>query len=154
MAVFSGKDLKKLRDAQHVSAADLAEMISCDSTTIYRYESGKLKPNPDVMFEICEALGSIDSWGDWMRTEFPTSYGRVHPETPRLGFEGTMMRMFAEINDVSQLQQLALKDGADGHIDDPVLRTQLIAECSEALSALQRFINVLIVQEGASNAKM
>lgn len=148
MAVFSGKDLKKMREAQNMSAADLAEMISCDSTTIYRYESGKLKPNPDVMFEICEALGNIDCWGDWMRTEFPTSYGRIHPETPKLGFEGTMMRMFAEINDVSMLQKKAMKDGADGRIDDPELRRSLIAECSEALGAMQRFINTLIVQEG------
>lgn len=74
MAVFAGSDLKKWRESQGMSAADLAERISCDTTTLYRYESGKLKPNPDVMFQICEALGDIDRWTSWMRTEYPTSY--------------------------------------------------------------------------------
>lgn len=62
MAVFAGSDLKKWRESQGMSAADLAERISCDTTTLYRYESGKLKPNPDIMFQICEALGDIDRW--------------------------------------------------------------------------------------------
>ena len=60
MAAFTGNDLRKWREAQQISAADLAERISCDATTIYRYESGKIKPNPDVMYEICVELGDPD----------------------------------------------------------------------------------------------
>ena len=81
MAAFTGNDLRKWREMQQISAADLAERISCDATTIYRYESGKIKPNPDVMYEICYELGDPDKWTNWMRTEYPASYGRVHPET-------------------------------------------------------------------------
>ena len=67
MAVFAGIDLKKWRESQKISAADLAERISCDATTIYRYESGKIRPDPDVMYELCDALGDTDVWTTWMR---------------------------------------------------------------------------------------
>lgn len=49
MAAFSGATLKKWRESQHMSASELAERISCDVTTIYRYENGKITPNEDVM---------------------------------------------------------------------------------------------------------
>ena len=55
------------------SAADLAEVVNCDTSTIHRYEAGKIKMNPDVMIQICEDLGDIDRWCDWMRTEYPIS---------------------------------------------------------------------------------
>lgn len=154
MAVFATSDLRKLREAQHMSLADLAEVVNCDVSTLSRYESGKLKPNPDTMYQICEVLGDVNRWADWMRTEYPTSYGRVHPDIPNLSFEGTMMKMFAEVADIQELQLDALRDGADGKIDNPVLKEKLLAECSEAIAALQRFTNALLVQSqrgGVSN---
>lgn len=48
---------------------------------IYCYESGKIKPDPDTMYQICNVLGDVDVWTTWMRTEYPSSYGRMHPET-------------------------------------------------------------------------
>lgn len=59
MAEFAGKDLKTWRELQKITAADLAERISVDQSTIYKFESWKLKLNPDVMFEICEILGDV-----------------------------------------------------------------------------------------------
>ena len=138
MAVFSGIDMKRWREAQGISAADLAERISCDVTTIYRYESGKLKPNPDVMFEICNALGDIDKWTTWMRTEYPASYGRMHPETSPFTLQGALMSMFGEIEDVLSLRNSVLKDGADGSIDDPELAQKVIAEITETIQSAQR----------------
>lgn len=138
MAVFSGHDLKKWRESQGMSAADLAERISCDSTTIYRYESGKLKPSPDVMFEICEALGDVDRWTTWMRTEFPSSYGRMHPETTNYPLTGALMSLYAEIGDVLEIQREALRDGADGRIDDPVLQQKINKEVTEVIQSAQR----------------
>ena len=143
MAVFAGIDLKRWRESQKISAADLAERISCDVTTIYRYESGKLKPDPDVMFELCNALGNEDVWTTWMRTEYPVSYGRIHPEIPRLSFEGKLLRVFSEIDDLLKLQHDAMSDGADGWIDDVPLRKQLKHECGEAIGALQGLLNAL-----------
>lgn len=138
MAIFSGSDLKKWRETQGISAADLAERISCDTTTIYRYESGKLKPNPDVMFEICEALGDVDQWTNWMRTEFPCSYARMHPETTPYSLAGALMSMYAEISDVIDIEREALRDGSDGNIDNPVLAERILKEVTEMIQSAQR----------------
>ena len=143
MAVFSGIDLKKWRDEQKISAADLAERISCDTTTIYRYESGKIKPDPDTMYELCNALGDVDVWTTWMRTEYPRSYGRVHPETSGLNIQGALLSMFAEIEDVKRLQHEAMRDGADGQIDDKILAESIQKEVTEMIQSAQRVRSLL-----------
>ncbi len=138
MAVFSGIDLKKWREAQGIPAEVLAERISCDVTTLYRYENGKIKPNPDVMFEICEALGDVDRWTTWMRTEYPRSYGRLHPETSSFNLPGALMSMFAEIQDVLDIEREALRDGSDGRINDPELAARIQKEVTEMIQSAQR----------------
>ena len=143
MATFTGNDLRKWREAQQISAADLAERISCDATTIYRYESGKIKPNPDVMYEICVELGDPDKWTNWMRTEYPASYGRVHPETADYELPGALMSMYAEMDDVLAIQTEAMKDGADGKIDDPELASRILKEVTEMMQSAQRVRTLL-----------
>lgn len=147
MAVFAGSDLKKWRESLGVSAANLAECISCDTTTLYRYESGKLKPNPDVMFQICEALGDIDRWTSWMRTEYPTSYGRMHPETAAFSLPGALMSMFAEISDVLEIERDALRDGADGRISNPALEAKIQKEVTEMIQSAQRVRSLISKKE-------
>lgn len=143
MAAFTGNDLRIWREKQQISAADLAERISCDATTIYRYESGKIKPNPDVMYEICVELGDADKWTSWMRTEYPASYGRVHPETADYELTGALMSMFAEMDDVMEMQTAALRDGADGRIDDPALKDRILKEVTEMMQSAQRVRTLL-----------
>lgn len=143
MAAFTGNDLRKWREAQQISAADLAERISCDATTIYRYESGKIKPNPDIMYEICVELGDPDKWTSWMRTEYPASYGRVHPETADYELAGALMSMFAEMDDVMEMQTAAMRDGADGKIDDTELKDRIIKEVTEMMQSAQRVRTLL-----------
>lgn len=143
MAAFTGNDLRKWREAQKISAADLAERISCDATTIYRYESGKIKPNPDVMYEMCAELGDPDKWTSWMRTEYPASYGRVHPETADYELTGALMSMFAEMDDVLEMQTAAMRDGADGKIDDPELKDRILKEVTEMMQSAQRVRTLL-----------
>lgn len=138
MAVFTGMDLKAWREKQGMSAADLAERISCDVTTVYRYESGKLKPNPDVMYEICTVLGNPDKWTTWMRTEYPTSYGRVHPETLDYDLRGALMSMFADTEHLQKLRNKSLKDGSDGEIDDDKLAVKLENAVADLLTSAQR----------------
>jgi Predicted transcriptional regulators len=143
MAVFAPSDMKKWREAQGVSAADLAEIISCDTSTIHRYEAGKIKMNPDVMYEICNALGDVDKWCEWMRTEYPISYARVHPESVKHGLSGALMLMYSELDDLMDLQRATMRDGADGHIDDPALHASLVKEITEVLQCAQRVRNLL-----------
>lgn len=150
MAVFAASDLKKWRESQGMSAADLAERISCDATTIYRYECGKLKPNPDVMYQICEALGDVDRWTTWMRTEYPTSYGRMHPETSRFDLEGALLSMYGVIDDVLCVQREVFKDGADGSIDNDELRCKVQEGITQLLQSAQRVKSLIAAQ---SNVK-
>ena len=121
-----------------MTAPDLAERISCDVTTIYRYESGKLKPSVDTMYAICEALGDPDRWTAWMRAEYPASYGKVHPETVEYGLSGAIMSMYAEIDDILILEKEALRDGADGSIDNQELKSRILREVTEMIQSAQR----------------
>jgi transcriptional regulator with XRE-family HTH domain len=143
MAVFAGTDFKKWRESQDITAAELAERISCDATTIYRYESGKLKPNPDIAYQICEALGDTSKWCDWMRTEYPISYGRVHPEQPQLDIRGALLSLYAEMSDVSSLQNAIFKDAADARIDDKEVYRSFRKEITELLQSTQRVLNIM-----------
>jgi transcriptional regulator with XRE-family HTH domain len=138
MAVFAPSDLKKWRVAQGISAADLGEIVSCDTSTIHRYEAGKIKMNPDVMYQICEALGDISIWCSWMRTEYPISYARVHPECVHYDLPGALMTLFADLDDVQKMQKEVLRDGADGKIDDPKLAETLDRELTELMRSVQR----------------
>lgn len=147
MAIFSGIDLKRWRESQKISQADLAERISCDSSTIARYESGKLHPDPDVMYEICDTLGDVDKWTSWMRTEYPRSYGRMHPETVPYTLQGALMSLFTETKDVLAIEHSVMKDGADGRIDDPAVAEALRKEVTELIQCAQR-VKSLIAKEG------
>jgi DNA-binding XRE family transcriptional regulator len=129
-----------------MSAADLAERINCDTTTIYRYESEKMKPDPDTMYMICDALGDVDKWTTWMRTEYPQSYGRVHPETVEFSLTGALMSMYAEIADVIELQKDVMHDGADGSISNIELAKNIGKEVTDVIMSAQR-VKSLIEQE-------
>lgn len=147
MAVFAPSDLKKWRETLGVSAADLSEVVNCDTSTIHRYEAGKIKMNPDVMIQICEALGDIDRWCEWMRTEYPISYARVHPATPKLDLQGAVMAVYAEMEDVFDLRREALRDGADGKFDDPEVKQKLKKELVDLVSRSQLLLNILESQK-------
>lgn len=137
MAAFDGSDLKRWRKSQNVTAEELAIRISCDETTIYRYESGKLKPNPDVMYQICRELGDTRIWQDWMRTEYPMSYGREHPEPTKHGLQGAVMSLYSEIRDLEDLERGAMKDAADGKIDNTEMHINFLSEITELIQAAQ-----------------
>ena len=145
--MFAGSDLKKWRTEQGVSAADLAERISCDVTTLYRYESGKIKPDPDVMYQICEVLGDTSRWITWMRTEYPTSFGRMFPEPLRHEIPGSLLSLYAVVDDISKMRRDVFLDGADGTIDDEVLAETLDEAVKRLMESAQR-IKSLLEMEG------
>lgn len=78
-----------------------------------------------------------------MRTEYPISYGRVHPEPKDYTLQGALMSLYAEIGDIMGLQQDILKDGADGKLDDRALERKLCQEITELLQSAQRVRSVL-----------
>ena len=48
------------------------------------------------------------------------------------------MSMYAEINDMLDLEKEALRDGADGEIDDQELRNRILKEVTEMIQSAQR----------------
>lgn len=141
--IFAHSDLKTWREENGMSAADLAECISVDTSTVYKIESGKIKANPDVMYQICVALGDVSKWCLWMRTEYPASYGRIHPTVIQHGITGAVMSMYAEIGDLQDLQRDLMRDAADGHIDCPEIREKLRKEIDELIQSAQQVRNLL-----------
>ncbi|MEG1515364.1 MAG: helix-turn-helix transcriptional regulator [Clostridia bacterium] len=142
MAVFTNSDIKKRRELLKMTAATLAEEIGRDPTTVYNWESGKCDPDPDTMYQIADVFGDLNCWYDYMRTKY-TSYARLHPDVKQNDLPGAMMTMYAEIGDLLDIQRDALRDAADGKIDNPEIATSIGKEATEALGALQRFMNVL-----------
>ncbi len=147
MAAFAGIDLKKWRESLKLSAADLAERINCDATTIYRYESGKMKPDPDTIYLICNALGDTSKWYDWLRTEYPLSYGRVHPEQPQYDIKGALLSLYAGIADMNELQGKLFKEAASSKIRDNNLLDEFKKRITELLQSAQRVLNILQNEE-------
>ena len=138
MATFDGNDLKKLRISKGMSVPDLACAVGEDESLIRRYEGNINKnPDPDTMYLLCQAVGDDRDWQNWMRTEFPKSYGRVHPEPNPYTLEGAIMALFAELRDLDELQTSVMKDGADGKIDNHLLREQFLKEVTDMVQAAQ-----------------
>ena len=142
MAVFTNIDIKMRRDLLKMTAGTLGELIGRDPTTIYNWESGKSDRDPDSMYQIAEAFEDLNCWYDWMRTKY-SSYARLHPEGSPNDLAGSLMKMYAEIGDLLDLQREALRDAADGRFDDPAIKAAVEKEATEALAACQRFLNVL-----------
>ena len=135
MATFDGSDLKKWRESQGVSAPELANRIGVDVSTLYRYESGRMRPDPDLMYQICRELGDVRNWHKWMRTEYPKSYAREHPEPIMYDLPGVIMTLYSEVRDLEELERSAMQDGADGKIDSFVLHDQFLNEVTQLIQA-------------------
>ncbi len=148
MATFSGSDLKRRRNALNMTAADLAERVSCDTSTIFKIESGKVNANPDLMYEIAEALNDIGIWGDWMRTAYPTSYGRFHPMTPGYQLTGALMALDAHTASLMGLMQEGKLDVADGQFDDMALKGRMRSAVERVVGAGQQFLIEVDKREG------
>ncbi len=118
MARYADNSIKKLREGSKLSINGLADIIRVDPTTIYRYESGKLKPSPDVMYEICRATGNLNQWCLWMRQEYPASYAKVHPPVSQKDTTGLVLSLYADILEAQRIQSRVFRECADGEFED------------------------------------
>ena len=143
MAIFSGMDLRIWRNSQGMSAEELGLRIGYDASTIYRIEKEAQIPGPKEMMLICDALGDRSKWDAWMRTVYPESYGRMIPEPVGYGLEGSILTLKSELKDLKSLMQDTMKDGADGKIDNFMLREKLLKELAELISAAQGMVAAL-----------
>lgn len=146
MASFTNIDIRKMRDLRKMTAASLAEQISRDPTTIYNWESGKSDPDPDTMYLIAEVFGDVSIWTLWMRTKYPSSYARIHPEPVEYSLPGALMSLFAAVGKVQSLQNEVLQDGADGVIENDELANELLCATTELIKSAQKVSNILLVR--------
>ena len=138
MANFDGNDLRALRISTGMSIPDLADTVGESPEVVRRYETNTNKnPNPEVMYLLCQAVGDDRDWQNWMRTEFPKSYGKVHPEPLPHTLEGAILALYSEVHDLKKLRQKAMEDGADGKIDSDRLREDLLKEVNDMIAAAQ-----------------
>ena len=142
MASSAENNIKTWREEQKLSANVLAEHINCDVTTVYRYESGKIKPTPDVMYQICMELGNLNRWCTWMREEYPASYARIHPETPMLDINGTLMTLYADLIDALEMQSEIFRGCASGELEKTGRFKQLILNINATTQYLLNEMNL------------
>lgn len=150
MAASVEISIKRWREEQKMTAAELAEKIGCDISTIYRYENSRLKPDPDVMYQICAVLGDINRWCRWMRQEYPGSYGRVHPETPGFGLSTAVASLIAEMRDVHKMETEMLRNTSAE--PDEEFKRSVRKELRELLSRAQTLCNIIEQKEGEDDA--
>ena len=144
MASFTNIDIKKQRELRKMTAASLAEQISRDPTTIYNWEAGKSDPDPDTMYQIAEAFGDMNIWSLWMRTKYPSSYARIHPEPVGYSLPGALMSLYAAVGNVQVLQNAVLQDGADGSIECSDLAEKFHSAITELIKSAQKVSNILL----------
>lgn len=118
MATSADNTIKLWRIDAQMTAGRLADAIGCDVTTIYRYEQGRIKPSPDVMYQICRAIGDLTKWCTWMSKEYPGSYAMVHPRVPNLDTAGTVLSLYAGIMDAELLRSEVFHGFADGSMPE------------------------------------
>lgn len=56
LKLFIGSRILSLRKAQHLTQADLAERLSCDTALVSRYERGLNAPSVEQLINIADAL--------------------------------------------------------------------------------------------------
>ena len=142
MAAFSNSDIKNLRKSLKITAAELAERISIDPSTLYKYESGKIKLSIDVMYQICEALGCIEKWTEWMITEYPASYGKVNAKSGNEELSMAVLLMSIAMSDVESLQQEVLKNCVKGKTDS-ALNDKLNTALDELILNAQKLKEII-----------
>ena len=128
--------MKAWRKSLGVSAQDLADAVPCDVTTVFRYESGKLTPDPEAMMRICKVLGDTSKWHHWMATVWP-SYREMHPEPAGGSLEGSVMQLYAVIENLVRHREPVFRDAADGNIDSADTLNKLQMATDELLSVAQ-----------------
>ena len=144
MANSADNAIKVWRNEAKMTAGKLADAIGCDVTTIYRYESEKIKPTPDVMYQICKALGNLSHWCTWMSREFPGSYAIVHPRVPNLDAAETVLSLYAGIMDAEKMRQDVFRGFAEGDLEDETESRlkEILAKLSGLSQALLNKLNV------------
>jgi transcriptional regulator with XRE-family HTH domain len=135
MPEFAPTDLKAARvrskKLQYAVAAD----CGVSERTIQRWESGELQPEPDDVDRYAVAVGDPALWHRWMLSHFDSYRRRYIGGVAFDSLAAAMSKLRFEMADVSQMYSSAERDGLDGAIDDPQLKTAFTKELKDLVSA-------------------
>ena len=59
---FSGYQMKKYREEENMTMAQLGAVLGVAWQQVYRWEHGEVKPNADYLIAIADALNAEPAW--------------------------------------------------------------------------------------------
>lgn len=108
--IYIGQQIKKYRQAKHMTADELAKKVGLSRATITRYESGTRGTTQNSLFSMAKALGvSVDDF-------FPNRH-QADPEFTRIPIIGAIAcgePIMAEQNIEGYTEQAFLRQSSDG----------------------------------------
>ena len=131
MAECTNLDLRKAREARKMPRWQLAQQIGVSADTIERWERGEVKPEPDDVDRMGEALQAPDLWHQWMLSNCE-SYRKRYLGVETLTLPVSVMRLRHAMEDALAMMNPVERDVIDGRLDDQHLKSSF----SQALKLL------------------
>ena len=135
MAEYTGKDLRKARDARNLSRRKLGELIGASESTVERWEKGESKPTPEDVDRLGEALSEPLMWHNLMLSIYE-SYRKRYIGCDDLALLGSVVRNRYTLNGVVEMQEAIERDVMDGRLDDKALGDRYAQAIRAAIAAL------------------
>ena len=131
MAECTNLDLRKAREARKMPRWQLAQQLGVSADTIERWERGEVKPEPDDVDRMGEALQAPDLWHQWMLSNCE-SYRKRYLGVETLALPVSVMRLRYAMEDALAMMNPVERDVIDGRLDDQRLKESF----SQALKLL------------------
>ena len=135
MPECTNTDLENTRLRQKIPRWKLAGMLGVSESTIARWESGEIRPDPDDVDRFAIAVSDPTLWHRWMLSNYDSYRRRYIDSKEASGLSALMGRYRYETGDVMAIHNIAERDALDGKIDDPQLKQKLIKELQEQIAA-------------------
>lgn len=138
MAEITKASLQKLRESANLTRKMAAPLLGISEDTLRRIEDVTNKQQPTSGdLDRMENLYKVPSlWYRYMWTNDDAFRDHL-PELPDYNTQGAVISYFVEAKDAALLETEALRDAADGKMDDPKTLSRLKKEVSDvAASAL------------------
>lgn len=142
MSECTNTDLENIRLRQKIPRWKLAEMLGVSESTIARWESGEIRPDPDDVDRFAIAVSDPTLWHRWMLSNYD-SYRRRYVNCVDQSLPIAIARSKYEMADVMNLQERVERDALDGAIDDLKLKVEYGKEIKEAIAALTDTLQLL-----------
>lgn len=140
--------LQRLREAAKFSRREAAPLLGMSEETLRRIETVDFDRNRDQQ-PTSGDLARMESVyrvpGLWYRFLHSNDDAfRDHlPPLPEFSTQGALMAFFAEATEAIMLQKDALKDAADGRMDNPDLKRRLVEEVQDVAAAALLLLQLL-----------